>query len=428
MICENCKTEFEKGRFCPECGKPIKDEACSLQQEKNIANEQSIDVNVIQENDAQKKKKSRRGTIIKWYIILTVISIVLIVIIGIFTGGSEETIESNATKIEEKEINDKEETEEKDAPEAEDTEKSEMQKGKEKVQREDDIIRATAEDENDLTGTYKDTENELMLQLIVEDNMATYSFSTLDGSDPEVEQECPIQKGYIEGQFYYITSNLDGTMSISSGVGEPLGSLKKVSDVAEIDLSYDMSGYVPEEAEYNDEYNSIKVYEEYIARDIVTNEHLGESQMADDGSYLDEIVSGAWYNEDGTPKAEFPPSRIYLRPNNVGYFWLEDLHFVDGINYTIDNIKRSSSDQNKLTEPGYILLLNNIYKEQDSMGNIYIVGWEYFSSTPVVLHGNFSDTILNGDNIMAITVYEGLASDDTPNFNTSYIEICNDRF
>lgn len=121
-------------------------------------------------------------------------------------------------------------------------------------------------------------------------------------------------------------------------------------------------------------------YEEYITTTITTNDYGDgwvSTEVDDDGNYFDEVVSGAWFDDSGIPCS---------------------------------------------------MLLKNIQKQTNEWGQMYIVGIEYYSNTPVVINGNFDSGLVNGDNILAFAKYTGLASDDTPNFQGFYIEIENGRF
>ena len=61
---------------------------------------------------------------------------------------------------------------------------------------------------------------------------------------------------------------------------------------------------------------------------------LGVTQFLDDGDYFDEVVLGAWYNEDGTPKADVLPDGItnYLQNCNMSVS-MSNYRFIDGVTY-----------------------------------------------------------------------------------------------
>ena len=75
----------------------------------------------------------------------------------------------------------------------------------------------------------------------------------------------------------------------------------------------------------------------------------------------------------------------------------------------------------------YAFVIPNIQKIDDYNEQIYIQGYEYTSGEPVVIHGKFSSGILNGDDLLVFSEFNGLASDDTPDFHAVYIEVINDR-
>lgn len=151
----------------------------------------------------------------------------------------------------------------------------------------------------------------------------------------------------------------------------------------------------------------------------------GWTNMEDDGSYFDEVVLEAWIDESGEPLADFLPEELRIcinRHSSNAEAKIKNYHFIDGQRYSLDTLKRST--------PGgvetYAMVLINITKQQDNEGNIYMIGYDYFTSMPIVIHGNF-EGILNGDDILVFAAYTGLAADDTPNFSGIYIELINDR-
>lgn len=195
--------------------------------------------------------------------------------------------------------------------------------------------------------------------------------------------------------------------------------------------------YIPVEVEYDEFKTPLEKLREkasldncataVLKDDAWDEEMFGDSvySMDDDGSYFDEVVLGVWFNSDGTPKAGRMPSKVGLalaeHPGNATN-GLKFFHFIDGETFTMDMLKRASVN----IDATYAMVLTNISKQDDGMGNVYMIGYDYISVTPVVIHGNFSG-ILNGDDILVFAEYTGLASDDTPNFNGVYVEIINDR-
>ena len=170
-------------------------------------------------------------------------------------------------------------------------------------------------------------------------------------------------------------------------------------------------------------------YEENITTTITTNDYGDgwvSTEVDDDGNYFDEVVSGAWFDESGIPIASYPPDglqrnvtwSLYDQYNGI----IRYQHFDDPSD--VDTIKRSGIDEKNT----YSMLLKNIQKQTNAQGKMYIVGTEYYSNIPVVINGNFSSGLLNGDSILVFAKYTGLASDDTPNFQGFYIEVETGRF
>lgn len=186
---------------------------------------------------------------------------------------------------------------------------------------------------------------------------------------------------------------------------------------------------IPEAVAYGDDYNFVdtpQYFEENITTSVTTNED-GETQLDDDGSYFDEVVSKAWFDDYGNPIADLPPQSIKHR-GGINYWRLNEFYYIDGVSYSIDDVKRAPSNQNELLKPTYAMLLSDIQKIDNGL-EIYLVGTEYFSQASVVLHGGFGNmNILNGDDILAFCMYNGLAADDTPNFDVFFIEFANGRF
>lgn len=292
------------------------------------------------------------------------------------------------------------------------------------VSEDHNIKRAEAVDEYDLTGTYQDyddkTENKTILSLIVEGDSAAYSLVVND-AQPMVEQNCTIESGSITGRFYYIVTNFDGSLAISSGVGAPWGKFVKISDSAEIDLSYDLA-IAQENAQA--EFESLTPLEKLRSRaieDNCNNEIIDDinadgenmSEMGDDGSYFDEVMLGSWFYEDGTPKAKFPPLKLQnslIFSSNIGItFSLEDFDFINVEEVSITDVKRRGTDGH-----WYAIVLLNIQKGDDGAGNMYFTGLDPISNEVIVVHGNF-ESLLNGDDLLVFGRSMGTASDDTLN-------------
>lgn len=199
---------------------------------------------------------------------------------------------------------------------------------------------------------------------------------------------------------------------------------------------------VSEEEEYIDVNTPLGRLQSYASRDlcetdIITNDYWLDTDypeiatsFADDGSYFDEIVLGAWFDEYGMPLAGSMPDGVSwaiteYRLANTGSKasgLIECFRFIDGQRFTMDMLKRTSTNEIAT----YAMILTNVTKRQDLYGNMIYEGLDYISSTPVVIQGNFSG-VLNGDDLLVFAEYKGLASDDTPNFNGIFIEVINGR-
>lgn len=94
----------------------------------------------------------------------------------------------------------------------------------------ENIIKGTAKDEVDLTGTYEDEETGEKLVIIQDGDKAAYWYCDADYK----EKDCEITDGYISGDWYYISRNMDGTLAISSGSGGSWGNFKRIDKYAEI--------------------------------------------------------------------------------------------------------------------------------------------------------------------------------------------------
>ncbi len=293
-------------------------------------------------------------------------------------------------------------------------------------QRDQGIKKAKAKDKNDFTGTYEDKEDGYTLSLIIEEDKAMYSLARGSGSQPEVEQNCSVDSTGIIGKFYYIVRNMDGSLGISTGVGAPWGHFEKTDDSAEIDLSFDLA---IKQEEFQQEYDSQSPLEKMRSRanesdcnnEVVDGmEFNGENlnSMGDDGNYYDEVVLGSWFNDDGSPKAMFPPDGLKGGLNNLNniYTQLEYFSFINGEDISVDEVKRRGTGGY-----WYAIILMDIQKQEDEDGNIYFIGTDPISNESVVVKGNFSG-ILNGDDLLVFGASMGTASDDTLNIRGAYIQ------
>ena len=166
-----------------------------------------------------------------------------------------------------------------------------------------------------------------------------------------------------------------------------------------------------------DEYN--------CATEVLTNSSGSFTYMEDDGSYYDEVILKAWYDENGTPKAEGFPDKLNRIFSDHGYIItrIEDFRFIDGEWYTYESILRDPFAGDDMSPLVYAVLLEDISKWDDST----FIGTEYISKKPVVVHGTFSG-ILNGDSVLAFGTLTSLTSNDEPELRGMYLEIVNGRF
>lgn len=148
-------------------------------------------------------------------------------------------------------------------------------------------------------------------------------------------------------------------------------------------------------------------------------EHNGENlnNIGDDGDYYDEVVLGSWFNEDGSPKAMFPPVTLSRALGNIdGFSQLELFDFINGEEISIGDVKRRGTDRH-----WYAIVLMDIQKQEDEYGDIYFEGRDPISDEYVVVKGNFS-SVLNGDDLLVFGTSMGTASDDTLNIQGAYIQ------
>lgn len=288
-----------------------------------------------------------------------------------------------------------------------------------------EIKTAEAKDENDLTGTYKDEESGAVLSLIIEGDQAMYSLgSDKEGVEPEVEQNCTVDASSISGHYYYIMKNMDGTLGITSGVGVPWGHFTKTDDSAEINLAYDLEIQRQQMQEKYDNQSPLEKLRSRASEGNCDNtvedgiEYNGKNlnHMGDDGDYFDEVVLGTWFNEDGTPKAMFPPSELSSAMDSAKYSQLEYFDFINGEDVSLDEVKRRGRDSH-----WYAIILTDIRKQESDDGSIYFIGTDPISGENVVVKGNFS-RILNEDDLLVFGTSMGTATDDTLNIQGEYIQ------
>lgn len=190
------------------------------------------------------------------------------------------------------------------------------------------------------------------------------------------------------------------------------------------DIMNDWNEYLQEET-YGT--SSLLIYEELINNTVIPSyDGADTTEIQGDGHYFDEIVSKAWFDEYGQPIARFMPTELTELLFFEGYYaFLENLHFVDGSDVTLDYVKRYGYSTDVFSDEIYAILVTDIQKVNDDNG-AYMYGREYFSGEYVIIVGEFNG-ILNGDNLMVLGPLLGLGSDDTANFTGVYAEIINDR-
>ena len=259
----------------------------------------------------------------------------------------------------------------------------------------ENIREGEAKDDNDLTGTYVDEESGETLKVVVKDGKASFCLYAKDGEEYSdfKEKDRDIKDNYIDGEMSYVSKNMDGSLAVSSGSGGSWGKFVKKEKGAKIDFTND-------------------------------DGELCFTYLDDDGSYFDEIVSGAWYDENGAPLAKMPPLNLWRK----GHLWtgdLNDFHFVNPKGFTMDQLKRTNPSDD-MEGDLYAIILKNITKEQGDDNMIYY-GEDYYTGEEVMFRGKYSK-ILNGDNVLIIGQFIGLTEDDSPELDVWSVELCNDRF
>lgn len=329
MFCSNCGERLdENARFCPSCGNPISKEIKLGQAvEENKIKSSRNTVNNSKKPHTRKRKKTKKPFYRKkrfWFIVIFIV----LIIIGANNIDDSETKDDGNT----------------DKTEANNSEKSET------------ILSAVAKDANDLTGTYEDTDMSMILTIIIhEDGLATYKLGYTDISEADIETNCVVESTYIAGKYSYIVKNMDGSLGISSGVGEPWGNFVKIDDKAVIDLAemensdeltYDFVTDVEMGLLYCDaigvivdsngkaieEYNYIKV----VNQGMVSNgEHILEGYHVNNNSQLYYEAPGEWDYDTGSGVYDtvIPKSGIYKNENSPYVFRIEnDLYSYEGNN------------------------------------------------------------------------------------------------
>lgn len=382
---------------------------------------------MFEKNNGEEKKQSVVGKIVKFGLI----GFAVLMVIGMFSGEPEEIVSENPEAV-------------KEADTENNTQESAVENPEEELL--DHILKATAKDASDLTGTYVDEEAQEQIVIIQTDAGVTYSYGVVDDTEPIIEKDCVLDNTGFGGMLYGVGKNMDGSLCITSGVGGFWGSFVKVSDEAVIDMSAyvaaeDIMDMPEDEDVYVDDNVNSQLKElrskanisscatDFYTEEVEWNEST-QTVMQDDGYYFDEIALGVWFDEYGNPKADRLPKGLtggaildYNLSHEIGVAGaIEQFHFINSEDYTMDMLKRSVV-QNDSYADLYAFVIPDIVK----IDTYAISGLEYTSLSPVVVHHNFSG-ILNGDNVLILARYTGLASDDTPNFEAVYAENLNSRF
>ena len=309
------------------------------------------------------------------------------------------------------------------------TEKQKESSQIEEITQNENIREGEAKDDNDLTGTYVDEESGETLKVVVKDGKASFCLYSKEGEEYSdfKEKDREIKDNYIDGEMSYVSKNMDGSLAISSGSGGSWGKFIKTEKVATIDFTnFNSSSRL--ETETYQESDGIKIDKDKINNKVLKFKNddgkLCFTYFDDDGSYFDEIVSGAWYDENGSPLAKMPPLDLWRK----GHIWtgdLNDFHFVNSKRFTMDQLKRSNPSDD-MSGDLYAIILKDITKEQGDDNMIYY-GEDYYTGEEVMFRGNYSK-ILNGDNVLIIGQFIGLTEDDNPELDVWRAELCNGRF
>lgn len=147
--------------------------------------------------------------------------------------------------------------------------------------------------------------------------------------------------------------------------------------------------------------------------------------MESDGDSLDEVISGAWFDDKGNPKADDLPENIaYSFPISAIFAHeLSNFRFLDNKTWKLEDIKRSQSSLNY----AYAVLVTDI---KINYGVSVYTGTEYYTGEEIGFEcmNGCESKILKGDSVLLFGTYGGRNSSDIPSFDVHYIEVHNDRF
>lgn len=368
MFCKKCGTELkDEWKVCPNCGEPVESMDNNTEEPKSA-----------EEINTQKPKHKNK--------VIGIVAIVIVlglVGIGIGIGRGQSKSNNKSTSTTTKEDN-----------------KSTKKNNKTKEEKSD----------TEITGDmYTDVENKL---LYVND----------DGQVTD-------KKGNVLDDYSYV-----GVVSDVEGDEKPL--CDNDSDTIIEGMYVNADGLIcyeaPAEAEFDDRPEIEIIRDKADPNQCETGTEsigVGVTQFKDDGDYFDEVVLGAWYNDDGTPKADTLPQGVSRRLDDDDIsVSLSNFTFIDGVNYTIDDIKRDTNPIGREDlRDCYCMILKNVEKDTGSDGKVIIRGIEACCTEEVVLHGDFKG-VLNGDDLLVFTSFKGVAEDDTVNFTGGAAYVINDRF